>query len=85
MITVTETNEQLEITGEMEKGDVVHGLCCEGFDWICGHVIISAWGHCENPQCTAGIDGDDDTYRGVSCWDNEDIALHMIDAQGRTS
>lgn len=67
---------------KVKEGDVINGLCCEGFDWTCAVVLVAAWGHCDNPDCTAGVYDNDDTYKSVSNWYDEDIADRMAELAG---
>lgn len=76
MITVTlNADDSLNITGEMQVGEVVPNRCCQGFDWKVVEIFpdanpewVSLWGVCDNPDCPqyqANI-GPGDFYRGVT-------------------
>lgn len=66
--------DELIISGEMQEGDIIPGLCCPGYNFVVDSVIFSCIGHCENPIHNSG----DDPYDGVEIFDTEEIALFLI-------
>lgn len=76
MITVTlNEDNSLNITGQMQVGEVVPNRCCQGFDWTVAHIFpndepewTSLWGGCSNPDCPnyQKSIGPTDHMRGVS-------------------
>lgn len=58
MITVsTNEHDEIVITGEMAKGDVVQNYCCAGFAWEVAYIHkldatwTSIWDVCANRYC----------------------------------
>lgn len=80
-------NDELIVVGEVQAGDVYHGLCCPGFDFTIATVIVDAWGHCGNLEHRCSNHGKDErcAYCGVNSFDVEDIiALFLYNRDGET-
>jgi hypothetical protein len=81
MITVhLNENDDLIVTEEILPGDVYSDLCCKGYDFTIAVVIISAWGHCNNPKhrCSDHAESETCTYCNVNNFEMEDIARFVM-------